>query len=169
LAVLDAKWYVAQLKSGHERLAINGLNEQGFQSYYPQMQVTRARNGRWIDAPEPVFPLYLFLRSLPDPASWRSARNTRGVVRLLGNNAPCALRGGEVEQLQLREKLGLLRHSQRRQVRAGDVVEFRCGTFVGLQGICQWTRRERIGVLLQILGGPNVIVSPRDWLKLAVA
>jgi transcriptional antiterminator RfaH len=166
---LQQHWYVAQLKAGRERVAIHGLGEQGFESYYPQMQVSRARNGRWIDAPEPVFPRYLFLRSQADAHRWRAVNNTRGVVRLLGNLEPCALRAGEVEALQERERAGLLRHPYRRQIRIGDRVEFKVGTFVGLIGICQWTKRERIGVLLQILGGDTVVMSPRDWLKLAVA
>lgn len=166
---MDAKWYVAQLKNGRERIAIRGLGDQGFESYYPQMQTTRARNGRWIDAPEPVFPCYLFLRSEPDAYAWRSINNTRGVIRLLGNDQPCSLPDREIDKLKLREQSGLLRHPRRRQIRTGDVVEFRCGTFVGLQGICQWTRRERISVLLQILGGSSVVLAPRDWLKLAVA
>jgi transcription antitermination factor NusG len=165
----DQRWYVAQLKAGRERVAIHGLNDQGFESYYPQMQTVRARNGRWIEAPEPVFPLYLFLRSEPDPHRWRSINYTRGVLRLLGNNEPCPIADREVEQLQLRERNGELKHPRRRQIRAGDQVQFRIGSFQGLQGICQWTRRERIGVLLKILGGDTVITSPRDWLKLAAA
>lgn len=167
--MLDPKWYVAQLKSGRERVAIRGLDEQGFTTYYPQMQVTRTRNGHVLDGVEPVFPLYLFLQSSPDPVSWRCINGTRGVIRLLGNDTPCALSAGEIEQLQARERAGLLRHPRRRQIRQGDIVEFRCGSFVGLQGICQWTRRERIGVLLSILGGSTVTTSPRDWLKLAAA
>lgn len=165
----EQRWYVAQLRAGRERVAIHGLGEQGFNSYYPQMQSTRARNGRWIDAPEPVFPLYLFLRCDPDWGAWRPINNTRGVTRLLGNGEPCALPDREVEDLQKRERAGQLRHPRRRQIKTGDVVEFKVGSFVGLQGVCQWTRRERIGVLLRILGGDTVTISPRDWLKLAVA
>lgn len=167
--MLDARWYVAQLKNGRERIAIHGLNEQGFESYYPQMQVMRSRNGRWIEAPEAVFPLYLFLRSEPDPHRWRSINNTRGVIRLLGNDQPCRVPDCDIEKLQQRDKAGLLRHSRRRAIKTGDVVEFRCGSFVGLHGVCQWTKRERIGVLLRILGGDTVTITPRDWLKLAVA
>jgi transcriptional antiterminator RfaH len=165
----EQRWYVAQLKSGRERVAIHGLGEQGFTNYYPQMQVTREHHGRWIDGSEPVFPLYLFLRCAPEWQHWRAINNTRGVTRLLGNGEPCALPDHEVDRLQQRERAGLLRHPRRRQIRQGDVVEFKCGSFVGLQGICQWTRRERIGVLLRILGGDTVTISPRDWLKLAVA
>ena len=163
------RWYVAQLKSGRERVAIHGLGEQGFSSYYPQMQVMRARGGRTFEAHEPVFPLYLFLKSAPDWSCWRSINNTRGVARLLGNGEPCAIAEREVTQLMARDKAGLLRHPYKRQIRQGDLVEFKVGSFVGLHGVCQWTRRERIGVLLQILGGDTVITSPRDWLKLAAA
>ena len=163
------RWYVAQLKAGRERVAIRGLGEQGFESYYPQMQTSRDRKGRWVDAPEAVFPSYLFLRSQPDAARWRAVNGTRGVIRLLGNGEPSAIRDGEIEQLMEREAAGQLCHSRRRQIRQGDTVEFKCGSFVGLTGVCQWTKRERIGVLLQMLGGDTVATSPRDWLKLAAA
>jgi len=162
-------WYVAALKSGRERVAITGLGEQGFGCYYPQMIVPVALHGRWHDRSEPVFPCYLFLFAEPDASAWRSINNTRGVIRLLGNDAPCPVPEREINSLQQRERAGLLRHPRRRAVRSGDLVEFRHGTFTGLQGICQWTKRERIGVLLQMLGGGTVVTSPRDWLKLAVA
>lgn len=163
------QWYVAQLRAGRERVAMEGLREQSFETYYPQMQVQRAHHGRWIDTTEPVFPCYLFLLAEPEPEHWRSINYTRGVIRLLGNDKPCALPHGEVEALQLKERAGLLRHPRKRAIRTGDVVEFKVGTFVGLQGIVQWTRRERIGILLSILGGDTVATAPRDWLKLAIA
>jgi len=165
----EHRWYVAQLKAGRERVAIKGLGEQDFRTYYPQMMVTRARNGRIIDDTEPVFPTYLFVQSQHDAHRWRSIKYTRGVIRLLGNNQPCPMPDREVEALQDRERDGLLCHPRRRPIRPGDLVEFKCGPFTGLQGVCQWTRRERIGVLLQILGGDNVLTSSRDLLKLAVA
>jgi transcriptional antiterminator RfaH len=165
----DQLWYVAQLKSGRERVAIHGLSAQGFPNYYPQMHTTRARHGRTFDAVEPVFPLYLFLMVEPGWQQWRSINNTRGVARLLGNGEPCPIPTREVEELQARDRAGQLRHPHKRQIRQGDLVEFKVGSFVGLHGVCQWTRRERIGVLLKILGGDTVITSPRDWLKLAAA
>jgi transcriptional antiterminator RfaH len=166
---MHERWYVGQLKTARERVAINGLGEQGFESYYPQMQTTRALHGRVIDASEPVFPSYLFVRCQPDAHYFRAINNTRGMIRLLGNGGPVPIPDHEVEQLQQREQAGLLRHPHRRQIRQGDVVEFRVGGFVGLHGVCQWTRRERIGVLLRFLGQDTVVTSPRDWLKLAVA
>lgn len=167
---MQQRWYVAQLKSGRERVAIRGLKDQGFDSFYPHMRTTRALHGRVIEVSEPVFPSYLFLRSEAENRErFQSIRYTRGVSRLLGNNEPCPIPHGEVERLQEREAQGLLCHAKRRPIRQGDLVEFRCGTFVGLTGVCQWTKRERIGVLLQILGGDTVATSPRDWLKLAVA
>src|SRR5262249_2064605 len=140
---MDGNWYVAQLKNGRERVAIEGLGDQGFEPYYPQMQVVKARNGRSIDTTEPVFPLYLFLQSKPFAEYRRAINNTRGVIRLLGNDQPCALPEVEIEALKLRERSGLLRHPHRRAIRAGDVVVFKNGCFAGLQGVCQWTRRER--------------------------
>lgn len=167
--MLNQRWYVAQLKAGRERIAISALDDQGFESYYPQMQSARDRKGRWVDAPVPVFPSYLFLRSQPDAARWRAVNGTRGVVRLLGNGEPCSVKDADVAQLMERERSGQLCHPHRRQIRQGDTVEFKCGSFVGLVGVCQWTRRERIGVLLQMLGGDTVATSSRDWLKLAAA
>lgn len=166
---MDQRWYVAQLKAGRERVAIHGLKEQGFESYYPEMETTRIRNGRVVDGTEPLFPRYLFLRSDEDAGRWRAVNSTRGVARLLGNDAPSPIADREIEQLQFRERSGLLRHPYRRAVRSGDLVEFRLGTLVGLQGVCQWTKRERVAVLLNLLGKDTVTVVPRDRLKLAAA
>jgi transcription antitermination factor NusG len=168
--MLDQHWYVARLKAGNSRTAIHELTKQGFENYYPQMRTTRIlHGGRVINATEPVFPNYLFLKSLANAACWRAIYTTRGVIKLLGNSCPCPLLDREVEQLQQRERAGLLSHGGKRQIRQGDLVEFKCGSFLGLQGICQWTRRERIGVLLSFLGGDTVVTSSRDLLKLAVA
>lgn len=167
---METKWYAAQLKAGRERIALRGLADNGFSTYYPMMEVSRAaRNGRWVDVPEPIFPLYAFLQSAPEIERWRAAKNTRGVVRLLGNGQPCALPDREIDRLKEHERAGLFRHPHRCRIRQGDRVEFRVGSLVGLAGICQWTRRERVGVLLSILGGSNVVIAPRDVLKLAVA
>lgn len=161
------RWYVAKLKSGREKVAMRGLEEQGFELFYPLMRVTRWRAGSSVEGSEPVFPSYLFLRSDPDPASWRAVNNTRGISSLLGNLVPCPMPDREIDDLRERERVGLLLHQHRRPIATGDVVEYRVGTFVGLKGVCQWTRRERIGVLLTMLGAANVVVSPRDWLRIA--
>jgi transcriptional antiterminator RfaH len=166
---MEQRWFCAQLKAGRAQIAIRGLTDQGFESYYPMLQSSRARNGRWIEAPEPVFWGYLFVRVGLDAACWRAINATRGVRRLLGANAPMAIADREIEQLQWREQHGLLRRERHRQIRAGDVVEFKCGPMAGLQGVVNMTRRERIMVLLQILGGDTVATCPRDWLKLANA
>ena len=164
---MDERWFVAQLKAGRAHVAINALSQQHFEVYYPMLQSSRARNGRWIEAPEPVFWGYLFVRASLDAACWRAINGTRGVRRLLGNEAPTAIADREIEQLQWRESHGLLRHERRRQIKQGDIVEFKCGPMAGLEGVVKMTRRERIEVLLTFLGGDRVAVAPRDWLKLA--
>ena len=101
---MQANWYVARLKGGKERIAITSLKDQGFESYYPLMSVTRIlHGGRVIDATEPVFPRYLFLQSQPHAACWRAINTTRGVVKLLGNACPCTVPEREIESLMQRE------------------------------------------------------------------
>ena len=163
-------WYVARVKQGKAAVAMRGLDDQGFDPYYPLMTVAVARAGRTIDRSEPVFPSYLFVRSEPEPQRWRAMNGTRGVVRLLGHGPdgePSPLRAGEVERLMDRERRGQLRHPTRRQVRAGDRVEFKNGALTGLGGVCQWTRRERVAVLLSLFGGSRLVETPRDWLRVA--
>jgi len=163
-------WYVARVKLGKANAAVRGLCDQGFDPYYPLMTVTTARAGRMVDRREPVFPSYLFVRSEPEPGLWRAMNGTRGVVRLLGSGPdgePCPLRPGEVERLMERDRRGQLRHPTRRRIRAGDRVEFKNGALTGLVGVCQWTRRERVAVLLSILGGSTLVQTPRDWLRVA--
>jgi transcription antitermination factor NusG len=164
-------WYVARVKLGRADAAMRGLDDQGFDPYYPIMTVTVARaGGRMVDRREPVFPSYLFVCSEPEPCQWRAMNGTRGVVRLLGHGPdgePSALREGEVERLMERERKGQLCHPTRRQIRAGDRVEFKNGALVGLGGVCQWTRRERVAVLLSMFGGSRLVETPRDWLRVA--
>jgi transcriptional antiterminator RfaH len=162
----NERWYCAQTRK--TRLAVSCLEQQSFTVYNPMLQSSRSRNGRWIEAPEPVFWGYLFVRVQADAACWRAINGTRGVRKLLGNgSAPVAIADREIEQLQWRESHGLLRHERHRQIRVGDVVEFKVGSLVGLNGVVKMTRRERIVVLLQILGGDTVATCPRDWLRLA--
>jgi transcriptional antiterminator RfaH len=163
-------WYVARLKPGKADTAMRGLGDQGFAPYYPHMTVTVARAGRVMDRREPVFPSYVFVRCAAEPCLWRAMNGTRGVVRLLGfgqDGEPSPLRNGEVERLMDRERRGQLRHPTRRRIRTGDTVEFKNGALAGLSGICQWTKRERVAVLLEILGGVTVVQTPRDWLRVA--
>lgn len=166
---MEERWFCAQAKAGRVDVAIRGLDEQGFSVFYPMMLTQRSLHGRWIDTREAVFPNYLFVHSEPEPERWRAINCTRGISKLLGNDHPSALQDREIEALQFKERTGQLRHPRRRAIRTGDVVEFKVGSFVGLQGVVQWTRRERIGILLSILGGDTVATAPRDWLKLASA
>lgn len=166
------QWYVARLKPGKESTALYGLEAQGFEPYYPQMQVTVARGGRVMDRNEAVFPCYAFLHSEPDPNRWRAANNTRGVGKLLGSGPdgiPSPLAEQEIISLREREQSGLLRHPSRRRIRQGDAVAFKCGSLVDQIGECLWTRRERVAVLLSFLGSSRTVLAPRDWLRVVAA
>ncbi|PWT76494.1 MAG: hypothetical protein C5B60_04095 [Chloroflexi bacterium] len=162
-------WYVARVKRAY--IAMVGLCEQGFEVYYPKRTVMRPRAGRMQEAQEAIFPGYMFVYLPFDRIAWRAVNGTRGVAKLIATHEegiPLRLKTGEVESLQDRERAGEFRVKYPRRLRVGDRVEFKNGALLGQIGLVERTKRERISVLLQALGGIKVD-APRDWLRVAAA
>jgi hypothetical protein len=61
-------------------------------------------------------------------------------------------------------------NSLRTESRAeGLAVAFKFGALADQVGVCQWTRRERVSVLLNFLGSSRTVLAPRDWLRVVTA
>jgi len=162
-------WYVARVRRA--ALAMAGLSEQGFIVYYPSRATTRVRGGKVHEGQEPVFPGYFFVRLPRERSVWRAVNGTRGVIRLIASGEdgiPLPLPAGEVEALQARDRAGEFRPKYPRRLRPGDTVVFKHGALLGQVGLVERTKRERISVLLQVLGGIKVD-APRGWLRAAAA
>jgi transcriptional antiterminator RfaH len=138
-------WAVAQTESAREHVAAEHLARRGFEIYLPQIREHRGRIVRIA----PLFPSYLFVRIID---RWHVIDSTVAVIRVLrfGEN-PSRLKDGVIEELQMRERGGVIKLPKR--FKAGDPVRILRGTFRDFVGLYDGaSSEERARVLLEMLG-----------------
>jgi transcriptional antiterminator RfaH len=57
------RWYVIQCRRREDFCALEHLERQEFFCYLPTLAVEKQRNGRKLDAREPLFPGYVFVQT----------------------------------------------------------------------------------------------------------
>ena len=84
---MGAAWFVVHTQPNAEAKAKRHLVNQGFTIYLPfyRRRVRHARRNEIVASA--LFPGYLFVRFDPQQDRWRSINGTRGVVRILGEDA----------------------------------------------------------------------------------
>jgi transcriptional antiterminator RfaH len=83
LSTNHARWYLIQCKRREEFRALEHLGRQQFSCYLPTLAVEKRRNGRKLDAREPLFPGYLFIKLDDVSDNWHPIRSTRGVIQIV--------------------------------------------------------------------------------------
>jgi len=76
-------WYLIHSKPQRERVALDNLQRQGYESYLPLLRNRRRVAGRHAVRIEPLFPRYLFVRLSDESDDWGPIRSTLGVSRLV--------------------------------------------------------------------------------------
>lgn len=165
---LQRPWYCIQSLPQSELLAKRHLEQQGFEVFYPEVIEATAKKQQII---RPMFSGYLFVCFDVSVPRWRSIYGTLFVKRVMSASAeePIPLPWGFVEELQQRTDLHcrLDRRDQANDfvitVRENDEAVVAAGPLQGQRGICQFSSRERVDLLLQMLGGQRTIsFHPRD-------
>jgi len=73
-------WYVLLTEPRAEYLAADELERDGFEVFLPRVKVTETRLGH---TDTPLFPGYIFLRSLAEDAGWPSFKKIHRIVKLV--------------------------------------------------------------------------------------
>ena len=155
---MKKRWYLVYTKPRQESVAEENLQRQGFDIWLPRLRLSRRRRGRWVDAVEPLFPRYLFIRLQAggdDFAPIRSTRGVSGLVRI--GMEPAQVPDPVVQALQQAADpdSGLL-NPEASPLAQGDLVEVLEGPFEGLRGVFQLqSGDERVVILLDVLGQAN--------------
>lgn len=156
-------WFAVNTLPHQERRAELNLRRQGVHVYLPHLRKTR-RHARRVDQVfEPLFPGYLFVRLDVSASPWRMINGTFGVRRLVmqgGRPAPVA--DGFVEHLRAEaDPDGALR-PPRPNVKPGDRVRVVHGALSDcVATVVRLNRRERVELLLNLLGGEVLAVAAR--------
>lgn len=162
------RWYVVQVKTKHESIALSNLANQNFNAYCPMLRERKMTRGKldWIILP--MFAGYMFVEFDLDKDRWRSIGGTRGVMRVLTatEDKATALPKGFVEQLMAsHDDEGFLptRKAEKAvlEFTVGQAVEVKEGVFAGYTGTCQRIKKDTISVLLSLLNHKTVIEFPK--------
>ena len=146
-------WLVVNTHAHREKLAIENLQRQNFQSYCPLMRKRlRGRTGP-REVLRPLFPSYLFVRVTPDKSQWRPVLSTYGVRKVVrfGDDVPY-LDARFVETLQAREVDGAI-VKPREPYASGQDIRIVSGPFDGLIAkIIDVRENDRLVILMDLLG-----------------
>jgi transcriptional antiterminator RfaH len=158
-----AFWCAAQLQASRERLALHCLSKvNGFEIYSPRIRPSRARRG---DDTRPLFPGYAFVLIV---LQWHAARWSPGVIRLIMDGLqPAQVPDSVIDEIRQRERGGVVQLPKAPGMKAGDRVRVLGGPFKGLAGLYHgMSGRQRVEVLLTILGGQRSVTLPRGDIEL---
>lgn len=149
-------WYAVQSKRHNEHRVARFLGQKGVPAFLPLLEVTRWYGPRRIRLLEPLFPGYLFARTLrmqTAPAAWDAVRWAPGVRTILGTDTgPTPVPDEVIMAIQERVRdLGFVRP---RPPGRGQRVRIRGGPFAGLEAVFDQplSREGRVRVFLSLLG-----------------
>ena len=149
--VPELKWYVVQSKPREEERARHFLEEKGFDTYLPIMEVLKVRGFKNVKTESALFPGYLFCRFNPDE-SLAHVRWTRGVKKLLPESVnPIPVDNEVVKAIRnLQQKDGVIRKQPLQQL---DKIRIARGPMKDILGVFDyWTSDQgRVKVLLNFI------------------
>jgi transcriptional antiterminator RfaH len=157
------RWFVAHTEPGTEPKVRDRLEASGFGTFLPMVVVERFRlRQRWgrtyREAKRKTvvaFPTYLFVAFDPALSSWRRITSTRDVRRLLSSDAEHPLPVPDAAMAVL-FSLGydrpMVHDPVPALIKVGAIVTVKEGPFASFQGICQWSKKDRVGLLMSLFG-----------------
>ncbi|CAM5785084.1 transcription termination/antitermination NusG family protein [Castellaniella caeni] len=179
---LATVWYVAHTKPRQEAVALQQLQRQDFEVYLPLFKIykkpRKAAAARVASAPgrtaarsgpspatavlavhEPMFPRYLFVRPTRPTQSLSVVRSTLGVSRLvMFGQQPATLADAAVQRIRqaetLRETAPLDAISP---FQPGMTVQIQNSPLAGVQALVHAVSKDRVTLLLNILGRPQTV------------
>lgn len=146
-------WFVVHTKPRAELVAQENLLRQNYQVRLPMVRkVVRRKSGL-----EPLFPRYLFVRPSHAGQSLSPVRSTMGVSTLVrfGMNL-AVLSEAQCERIMefalAQQQGGIQAILDIQGIRAGQKVLIKEGPFMGLEGLVSTLAKDRVMVLMNLLG-----------------
>ncbi|TVP54348.1 MAG: transcription/translation regulatory transformer protein RfaH [Halomonadaceae bacterium] len=156
-------WYAVQYKPAQGERALENLEQQGVECFFPQIAVEHIRQNKRQWRTEALFKGYLFIALEDDNPLWQKLRSTRGVSRVVSfANRPAAIESEVIEQI----RQGLEQISNEGGLRAGVALEIQDGPFRGLRGVFdRYDGEERALILIEFLHKLHTVSMPLKDLK----
>jgi transcriptional antiterminator RfaH len=154
-------WACVRLEARREVIAQHFLKLAGFETYFPQLREQRVRRHRRVEVISPLFPAYAFVVI---EQQWRSARWSIGVAAIImDGTTPAHVPDNVIDEIRRRERNGAIELPEPPGLRPGDRVKILSGPFETHWAIYAGMKpRERIEVLLSLLGAQQRVTLPRN-------
>lgn len=149
------RWYVIHTLPRGEEIAMQHLQQQGYEAFLPRFHKTR-RHARKVEVViAPLFPRYMFVKLDLETDRFLPINSTRGVayvVRQKGTPMPVPV--GVIEELMLRADVKeVVPLSSLELFNTGATLEILEGAFAGQTGTFEkMSDSERVQLLLNVLG-----------------
>jgi transcriptional antiterminator RfaH len=160
-------WTAAQLMPRQEALALHCLKLAGYETYLPRLRERRVSRGRRITVTPPLFPGYLFILI---QLQWHTARWSPGIAAIIRDGeCPAKVSDAVIAEIRGRECGGLIELPKLPGMKIGERVRVTRGPFSGLEGLYSGqSSRQRVEILLRILGASQRVTLPRGDIELAL-
>ncbi len=156
-------WYCARTKPKHEHIAAANVRKRlNLEVFNPQLRIERVTRRGVVRVIEPLFPGYVFIRCVIEE-TLNDIRRTSGISSLVhfGDRIPIVADSviGELQECFQAESPLTLDD----RLAPGDEVVMGEGAFTGMRAFVLRVlpARQRVQVLLDILGGPTPVEVDR--------
>ena len=149
----SAVWYVAYTKPKQELIAQDNLLRQNYNVRLPLVRKIARRKVTL----EPLFPRYIFLQPSTAEQSLSPVRSTTGVSSIIRFGMELAvLPEGTCQRImdfaEAQQQGGLESLLSLQGIEVGDKVLIKSGPFAGLEGLVSAIAKDRVLVLMSLLG-----------------
>lgn len=156
----SSPWYCVWTKPNQERMALTNLTEAGFPSFLPLHAHKWSNRQIRID---PLFPRYLFAQP-NDDGQWSPMLHQRGVAGLLRlQGLPRHVPAEVIATLQAQcSDDGVIWPPDPIMLRVAQPARVTQGPFAEFIGVCARTARDRVWLLLDLMGRQTEIGFARE-------
>ena len=146
------KWYLAHCRPREEDRALQNLNHQDIEAFYPYAEVKKRVRNKLVTRTEALFPGYIFVYADLEIISSITIGSTRGVRNLVRfGGGPCIVPSDLVYDLMAHCDSDALREQLSDVPLKGETVRIEQGPFAGLDAIYLEADGEMRAILLLTL------------------
>ena len=158
------QWYLVQVKPNSYRIAEKNLLRQGFKTFLPMQEVSKQKATRFVSILKPLFPGYMFVKTLENTSPLRKINSTLGVLRIVSF-------GGVAKPLDSQIVPGLMLRCDAsgkllppNVINVGDEIEVTKGPFTNFVATVETIDADsRIWVLINLMGrNTKVGIDPNN-------
>ncbi len=143
-------WYAVYTQSRHEQKVLERLQRKNIEAFLPLIERWSRRKDRRKRINLPLFPGYLFVRTLMDAHAHLDILKTDSVVRILGNDGkPIPVPDEQISAIQVLIKSGMA-VIPCAYLKEGMRVRVVHGPLIGIEGILLGTRPKKNRLVLSV-------------------